>query len=129
MHGVRSAAHEDINLITLLISSGEPGLEILRRDGAGSPSTSGPDAVVVNVGDMLQRLTNHVFVSTTHRVINPAALGRALPLLDAVLPPPEPRVLDRTLPGCISPEQPNRYPEPILAHAYLEQRLREIGLL
>jgi len=125
----RAAAHEDINLITLLVGSEEPGLEILRRDGRWVPVTSLAGTIVVNVGDMLQRLTNARLVSTTHRVVDP--------------PPPwnrrsrhsipfflhfNPDVLIRTLPTCIDAQHPDRFPTPIMAHEFLQERLREIGL-
>lgn len=64
---IRAGQHEDINLITLLVGSHESGLEILRRDGSWLPVTTIPGTIVVNIGDMLQRLTNHVLPSTTHR--------------------------------------------------------------
>ena len=127
---LRAAAHEDINLITLLVGSEEPGLEILTRQGEWIPVTSVPGAVVVNIGDMMQRLTNHVLPSTTHRVVNSSAAfaGRSrfsIPFFCH----PNPEFLIATLPGCISPENPNRYPEPITADDYLTERLIEINLL
>jgi isopenicillin N synthase-like dioxygenase len=130
VQGVRSAAHEDINLITLLISSGEPGLEILARNGSWLAIAPAPDQVVVNVGDMLQRLSNHALVSTTHRVVNPAPPWntRARYSIPFFLHP-NPDFLIRTLPNCIDHAHPDRYPESITADTYLEQRLREIGLL
>ena len=128
--GVRAGAHEDINLITLLLGAEEAGLQLLDRNGEWLAIDPPAGALVVNVGDMLQRLTNHVLPSTTHRVVNP---------------PPERRGLARysmpfflhlasdfpikTLPECITAERPDRYPEPITADDYLQQRLREIGLL
>ena len=85
---------------------------------------------MVNIGDMLLRLTNHVLPSTTHRVINPAPERRGV----ARYSTPyflhfEPEYEIRTLPGCITAQTPDRYPEPITADAYLMQRLREIRLL
>ena len=128
--GVRSAAHEDINLITLMIAAGEPGLEILRRDGQWLALDAEPGQVIINIGDMLQRLTNHVLPSTTHRVINPR--GPAARVSRYSLPfflHPNAELRIETLASCISAERPNRYPEPITADAYLQQRLGEIGLL
>ncbi len=69
--GVRAGAHEDINVITLLLGAEEAGLEVLDRDGRWLPINAPEGAVVCNIGDMLQRLTNHVLPSTTHRVVNP----------------------------------------------------------
>ena len=127
---MRSAAHEDINLITLLVGSGEPGLELLQRDGTWLPIETREGQVVVNVGDMLQRLTNHVLVSTTHRVVNPPEPWASRSRYSAPFflhPNPEFRIV--TLPSCITDDRPNRYAESISADAYLQQRLREIGLL
>jgi isopenicillin N synthase-like dioxygenase len=130
VRGVRSAAHEDINLITLLVGADQPGLEIMRRDGGWLAVDAAPDQIVVNVGDMLQRLTNHVLRSTTHRVVNPAGPDATRPRYSIpFFLHPNPEFAITTLPGCITPERPDRYPEPITAAAYLSQRLREIGLL
>ena len=128
--GVRSAAHEDINLITLMIAAGEPGLQILRRDGRWLAIDAAPGQVIVNIGDMLQRLTNHVLPSTTHRVVNPegAAGGVSRYSIPFFLHPNSDFLIE-TLASCSSAERPNRYPDPITADAYLQQRLREIGLL
>ncbi|MHA6718242.1 isopenicillin N synthase family dioxygenase [Sphingomonas sp. RS6] len=127
---VRAGAHEDINLITLLLGAEEAGLELLDRDGQWLPVKPPEGAMVINVGDMLQRLTNHVLPSTTHRVVNPPAERRghsrySMPFFLH----PAPDFLIRTLPSCITAEQPNRYPEPITAHDYLHERLVEIGLI
>ncbi|MEZ0495964.1 isopenicillin N synthase family dioxygenase [Sphingomonas sp. IW22] len=127
---VRAGAHEDINLITLLLGAEEAGLELLDRDGRWLPVKPPEGAMVVNVGDMLQRLTNHVLPSTTHRVVNPPVERRghsrySMPFFLH----PAPDFVIKTLPGCISAERPNRYPEPITAHDYLYERLVEIGLI
>ncbi|MBC6983653.1 isopenicillin N synthase family oxygenase [Caulobacter sp. 17J80-11] len=128
--GVRAGAHEDINVITLLLGAEEAGLQVKDRDGQWLPINPPPGALVCNIGDMLQRLTNHVLPSTTHRVVNPAPERRGFSRYST----PfflhfEPEYLIRTLPGCISAENPDRYPEPITADDYLQQRLREIRLL
>lgn len=127
---VRAGAHEDINLITLLLGAEEAGLELLDRDGRWLPVKPPEGAMVVNVGDMLQRLTNHVLPSTTHRVVNPPVERRghsrySMPFFLH----PAPDFVIKTLPGCISEDRPNRYPEPITAHDYLHERLVEIGLI
>ena len=127
---VRAAQHEDINLITLLIGSKEQGLEILTRDGRWVPVSTLPGTIVVNVGDMLQRLTNHVYPSTTHRVVNPE--GDAARQARYSIPfflHPNPHFLIETLPQCQSVDRPNLYPEGITANEFLLQRLREIKLL
>ena len=129
--GVRAGAHEDINLITLLLGAEEAGLELLDRQTGQWLAIKPPEgALVVNVGDMLQRLTNHVLPSTTHRVVNPAPERRghsrySMPFFLH----PAPDFLIETLPGTISEDNPNRYPEPITAHDYLHERLVEIGLV
>jgi len=128
--GVRAGAHEDINLITLLLGAEEAGLELLDRDGRWLPIKPPAGAMVVNVGDMLQRLTNHVLPSTTHRVVNPPPerRGRARYSMPFFLHLRSDFEI-RTLPQCVTPDTPDRYPDPILADAYLSQRLREIGLI
>lgn len=132
--GVRAGAHEDINLITLLLGAEEAGLELLDRsqnaEGEWLAIKPPADAMVVNVGDMLQRLTNHVLPSTTHRVINPPPERRHLPRYSMpFFLHPAPDFLIETLPGCVSDANPNRYPTPITAHDYLHERLVEIGLV
>jgi isopenicillin N synthase-like dioxygenase len=127
--GVRAGAHEDINAITLLLGAEEAGLEILDRDGRWLPVQPPPGTVVCNIGDMLQRLTNHLLPSTSHRVVNPPPDRRGV----ARYSTPfflhfRPDYLIETLPGCVTPERPDRYPEPITANAYLQERLREIRL-
>ncbi|HTG37268.1 isopenicillin N synthase family dioxygenase [Sphingomonas sp.] len=127
---VRAGAHEDINLITLLLGAEEAGLELLDRDGRWLPVKPPEGAMVVNVGDMLQRLTNHVLPSTTHRVVNPPVERRghsrySMPFFLH----PAPDFVIKTLPGCITADRPNHYPEPITAHDYLHERLVEIGLV
>jgi len=78
---------------------------------------------------MLQRLTNHVYPSTTHRVVNPPGeLARQPRYSVPFFLHPNPEFLIDVLPTCITPDNPNRYPEPITAQGYLEQRLREIKL-
>ena len=127
---IRAGAHEDINLITLLLGAEEAGLELLARDGRWVEVSPPPGALAVNIGDMLQRLTNHVLPSTTHRVRNPAGqrAGFSRYSMPFFLHLRSGFVI-RTLPGCVTPDNPDRYPDPITADAYLQQRLREIGLL
>lgn len=127
---IRAGQHEDINLITLLVGSNEAGLEILRRDGSWLPVTTIEGTIVVNIGDMLQRLTNHVLPSTTHRVVNPAGAAAGEPRYSIpFFMHPNPDYVIKTLDSCISADRPNRYPEPINSNDYLMQRLEEIGLL
>jgi len=126
---IRAATHEDINLITLLLGAEEAGLELLGRDGHWHSVAPPEGALVVNIADMLQRLTNHVLPSTTHRVTNPtgdrARRSRyAMPFfvhLRSDFPL-------RTLQCCITMENPDRYPKIISADEFLQERLIEIGL-
>ncbi len=127
---VRAGAHEDINLITLLVGASAEGLEVLSRKGEWVPFTADADTIVVNIGDMLQRLSNHVYPSTTHRVVNPPGdKSRMARYSTPFFLHPNPDFLIRTLPGCNTAENPDRYPEPITAYDYLMQRLREIKLI
>lgn len=127
--GIRAGAHGDINLITLLLGAEEGGLQLLGRDGRWLSITPPDGALVINVGDMLERLTNHVLPSTIHRVLNPPPERRHIPRysMPFFLHLASDVVIE-TLPGCVSDNQPNRYPTPITAHAFLTQRLIEIGL-
>jgi isopenicillin N synthase-like dioxygenase len=127
---VRAGAHEDINVITLLLGAEEPGLEVLSRGGEWLPINPPPDSLVCNVGDMLQRLTNMRLRSTTHRVTNPprerASQARySLPFFLHF----NPDFLIRTLPECMDAQHPDQFPVPITAHDFLQERLREIKLI
>jgi len=126
---VRAGAHEDINTITLLLGAEEAGLELLDRDGNWLPVSPKPGQLAVNIGDMLQRLTNNVLRSTTHRVVNPPPERRgqsrySMPFFLHF----RPDFLIETLPECLQ-GRPNLYPEPITAHDFLLERLREIKLV
>lgn len=128
--GVRAGAHEDINTITLLLGAQEAGLELLDRDGQWLPVSPREGELVVNIGDMLQRLTNNFLKSTSHRVVNPPPERRArsrysMPFFLHF----RPDFLIETLPNCISEDRPNLYPTPITAHDFLLERLREIKLV
>ncbi|MEZ5737593.1 MAG: 2-oxoglutarate and iron-dependent oxygenase domain-containing protein [Novosphingobium sp.] len=128
-NAIRAGAHEDINLITLLLGAEESGLELLGKDGNWIPVSPPEGAMVVNIGDMLQRLTNHVLPSTTHRVRNPqgekAGISRySMPFFLHL----RSDFRFRTLPQCIAADNPDRYPVSITADDYLQERLREIGL-
>ena len=126
---VRAGAHEDINFITLLVGASAEGLEVLSRKGEWIPFTADEDTIVVNIGDMLQRLTNHVYPSTTHRVVNPPGEKARQPRYSVpFFLHPNPDFVIDVLPSCVSADNPSRYPEPITAQGYLEQRLREIKL-
>ncbi|HLM52940.1 MAG TPA: 2OG-Fe(II) oxygenase family protein, partial [Pseudoxanthomonas sp.] len=126
---VRAGAHSDINFITLLVGASAAGLEVRSHQGEWVPFTSDADTIVVNIGDMLQRLTNHVYPSTMHRVTNPPGEQARQPRYSVpFFLHPNPDFLIDLLPSTITDECPSRYPEPITAQAYLEERLREIKL-
>jgi isopenicillin N synthase-like dioxygenase len=127
---VRAGAHEDINVITLLLGAEEPGLEVQSKRGEWLPINPPPDSLVCNVGDMLQRLTNRHLRSTTHRVVNPprerASNARySLPFFLHF----NPDFLIKTLPQYIDAQHPDQFPVPINAHDFLQERLREIKLI
>lgn len=125
---VRAAEHEDINLITLLMGASAEGLEVLNKQNQWVGITALPDQLVVNVGDMLQRLTNNKLKSTTHRVVNPPKekWGTSRFSIPFFLHPKSQMRLD-CLEGCVTAETPLQY-SPISAGEYLDERLREIGL-
>ncbi len=126
----RAGAHEDINLITLLVGASAEGLQLLQKDGTWLPVTTQGDAIVVNIGDMLQRLTNHVYPSTSHRVVNPPGEKARQPRYSVpFFLHPNPDVVLDPLPQCITSDNPRRYDTSITADEYLQQRLREIKLI
>ena len=125
---VRAAAHGDINLITLLMGASADGLEILTKDNKWIPIISEPDQLVINVGDMLERLTNKKLLSTVHRVVNPSkeklnTSRYSIPFF--MHPKPE---MDLTcLERCVDENNPKSFDD-MTAGEFLEQRLKEIGL-
>jgi len=126
---IRAEQHEDINLITLLVGASADGLELLTNEGEWIPIKAGPGEIVINVGDMLQRLTNNKLKSTTHRVVNPPKEKWHLPRLSIPFFLHPRSNMDLTcLPDCVDDENPLAY-EPITAGEYLNERLREIGLI
>ena len=125
---VRAAAHGDINLITLLMGASADGLEVLRRDGKWIGITALPEQIIVNVGDMLDRLTNNRLKSTVHRVVNPPIEKMrtsrfSMPFFM------HPRAdMDLTsLSSCVNEENPKLYTD-MTAGQFLDERLRELGL-
>ena len=125
---VRAAEHEDINLITLLMGASADGLQVLNKSGEWISVTALPDQIVVNVGDMLQRLTNNKLKSTTHRVVNPPRekWGTSRYSIPFFLHPRS-EVSLNCLPSCISESNPKNFSD-INAGEYLEQRIIELGL-
>jgi len=125
---VRAGAHEDINTITLLLGAEEAGLELLTKDGRWIPVSPKPGELVVNIGDMLQRLTNGVLRSTSHRVVNPPRerWGHSRYSMPFFLHFRSDFLIE-ALPGTVPPGEKPRW-EPITADGYLQERLREIKL-
>ncbi|MCY7350513.1 MAG: isopenicillin N synthase family oxygenase [Cytophagaceae bacterium] len=125
---VRAAAHGDINLITLLMGASAEGLEVLRRDGQWIGITALPDQIIVNVGDMLDRLTNHKLKSTIHQVVNPPRekLGTSRFSVPFFMHPRS--EMDLTcLENCIDAQHPKIYTD-MTAGEFLDERLVELGL-
>ncbi len=125
---IRAEQHEDINLITLLVGASAGGLEILTKQGEWVGVTSLPEQIVVNVGDMLQRLTNNKLRSTTHRVVNPPrehwhTSRFSMPFFLH----PRSEMNLACLESCINDTHTKAYPD-ATAGEYLDERLREIGL-
>ena len=128
---VRAAAHEDINVITLLLGADEAGLQVRPRGVDDWIPIEAPEgSLVINVGDMLQRLTNNVLQSTTHQVVNPSpARSRFSRYSMPFFLHFEPEVEIASLPECVTTDNPDHYPGTITANEYLLERLEEIGLL
>ena len=125
---IRAEQHEDINLITLLVGASADGLQILSKQNDWVAVTSLPEQIVVNVGDMLQRLTNNKLRSTTHRVVNPPRemWGTSRYSIPFFLHPKSKMSL-ACLDSCVNANHPKAYPD-ATAGEYLDERLREIGL-
>lgn len=125
---IRAEQHEDINLITLLVGASAGGLQLLNKEGVWLDIIPGDGEIVVNVGDMLQRLTNNFLRSTTHRVVNPPKSEWHKPRLSIpFFLHPRSTMMLTCLDKCVTDKHPLTY-EPISAGDYLNERLREIGL-
>lgn len=124
-NSIRAAAHEDINLITMLVGATDSGLQLLERDGTWLDVESRPGEIVVDTGDMMSRITNNVLPSTTHRVINPSDDGSARFSMPFFVHPHSQAEL-KCIPSCVGTGA--KHP-PITAGDFLTQRLREIGLI
>lgn len=112
---IRAAAHEDINLITLLPAASAPGLEVLDLNGNWHAVECNPGDFAINSGDMLQMASNGYYRSTTHRVVNPKGGNSKLPRY--------------SMPLFLHPRSDVKLSKDVTALQYLEERLREIGLL
>ena len=125
---IRAEQHEDINLITLLVGASADGLQILTKQNEWVGVTSLPEQIVVNVGDMLQRLTNNRLKSTTHRVVNPPReMWHTSRFSIPFFLHPKGEMSLACLDSCIDDKHPKAYPD-ATAGEYLDERLREIGL-
>jgi len=125
---IRAEQHEDINLITLLVGASADGLQILTKQNEWVGVTSLPEQIVVNVGDMLQRLTNNKLKSTTHRVVNPPReMWHTSRFSIPFFLHPRSNMSLAALGSCIDDKHPKAYPD-ATAGEYLDERLREIGL-
>lgn len=121
---IRAAAHEDINLITLLVSASASGLQLLNRNGQWLNIESDPENIIVDSGDMLARITNDVIPATTHRVVNPEGPNMSRYSMPYFMHP-NPDAMLSCLPSCRGAGA--KYPD-ILANDFLFERLRDIGL-
>jgi isopenicillin N synthase-like dioxygenase len=124
-NSIRAAAHEDINLITILMGATDSGLQLLDRDGSWLDVTTKPGQLVVDSGDMMARITNEVIPATTHRVINPDNSNSTRYSMPYFVHP-NPEAMLSCIPSCVGSGE--KYPS-INSHEFLVQRLKEIGLL
>lgn len=120
---VRAAAHEDINFMTMLVAASSAGLELLDRDGTWLPVNGSPNAIIVDAGDMLARITNNVIPATTHRVVNPTGPNLPRYSMPFFIHPKSDAML-----SCIESCRDGTEMPDILADDFLQERLREIGL-
>ncbi|MGV6800825.1 MAG: isopenicillin N synthase family dioxygenase [bacterium] len=123
-NAVRAAAHEDINLITVLVAASSSGLELLDRQGNWLPVEGSKNALIVDAGDMLARITNNAIPATTHRVVNPNGPNIARYSMPFFLHPCSDAIL-----SCIDQYRDGTEMPDITADDFLQQRLKEIGLM
>ena len=125
---VRAGQHEDINLITLLMGASADGLQVLNKQNEWVGITAIPGSLVVNVGDMLQRLAKGCLRSTTHRVVNPPKEKWSEPRFSIpFFLHPVGKMPLNALASCINEQRPKAFDD-ITAGDYLDERLQEIGL-
>lgn len=125
----RAAAHGDINLITLLMGAHGKGLQVQNHNGDWIDAIAQPDELMINVGDMLSRLTNNKLKSTIHKVINPPEelWGTSRYSIPFFMHPKAEMKLN-CLEECIDANHPKLY-EDITAGEFLTERLIELGLI
>jgi len=128
-NAIRAAAHGDINLITLLMGAHGRGLQVMNRNGEWVDAIARPDQLMINVGDMLSRLTNNKLKSTVHQVVNPPKelWGTSRYSIPFFMHPISDMPLN-CLPHCIDAEHPKLY-EDITAGEFLHERLIDLGLV
>lgn len=126
---VRAAAHGDINLITLLMGAQGKGLQVKNNAGEWLDAIAEPDELMINVGDMLSRLTNNKLKSTIHQVVNPPRemWGKSRYSVPFFMHPVSDMPLN-CLPECIDEDHPKLYTD-ITAGDFLYERLVELGLI
>jgi isopenicillin N synthase-like dioxygenase len=126
---IRAAAHGDINLITLLMGAQGEGLQLKTNQGKWIDAIAQPDELMINIGDMLSRLTNNRLKSTFHRVVNPDRnlWGKSRYSIPFFMHPIQEMPLN-CLPSCFSLDNPKKYTD-ITAETFLNKRLKEIGLV
>lgn len=112
---IRAAAHEDINLLTVLPAANEPGLQVQSLDGEWLDVPSDFGNLIINIGDMLQEASAGYFPSTTHRVINPEGADMSKSRI--------------SLPLFLHPRPDVVLSERYTADSYLMERLRELGVI
>ncbi|MFG0456597.1 isopenicillin N synthase family dioxygenase [Shewanella mangrovisoli] len=115
MGAIRAAAHEDINLITVLPAANEPGLQVKAKDGSWLDVPSDFGNIIINIGDMLQEASGGYFPSTSHRVINPEGTDKTKSRI--------------SLPLFLHPNPSVVLSERYTADSYLMERLHELGVL
>ncbi len=121
---VRSAQHEDINFLTIMVAAAGAGLELLDRDGTWLPVETEPTNLIVDSGDMLARMTNWTIPATTHRVVNPAGPNVSRYSMPFFMHPTLETSL-KVLPACVG--EGAKFPE-VTAGEYLYERLKAIGM-
>ena len=127
-NAVRAAAHGDINLITLLMGAQGKGLQVLTKDGEWIDAIAEEGELIINMGDMMARLTNNKLKSTQHRVVNPPKelWGTSRYSVPFFMHPSGDMSLN-CLEDCVSENHPKGYKD-CTAGEFLEERLRELGL-
>lgn len=128
-NAVRAAAHGDINLITLLMGAQGKGLQVMNHDGEWIDAIAEPDELMINVGDMLSRLTNNKLKSTIHQVVNPPRemWGTSRYSIPFFMHPVGEMSLS-ALENCVDEDNPKLY-EDTTAGEFLHERLVELGLI